>query len=157
MLTAWLVAVGQNGDSGALQRGGVGILPLASPARVARRAQPQADKCQGVLFAFGDIDLLTGGNGFQHVRQAEQDAVDGLHVPQPGAVVLGVGATLPEVFRIESDNLEKQLAVGVGVGVSRHDPPLRVAPGGCSRWEQVGRLQPHRGHDCGKFATCMTP
>jgi hypothetical protein len=98
--------------------------PFTDAASVAGSRNTKFPKVIGVLFAFYDPDGVTKRNSLQHLWQSIRHLPLTAHPPHPAVarlrgIIIGSRApTLPKIFRVESDDLEYEIAALVHVVIS---------------------------------------
>ena len=77
-----------------------------------------------VFFTFCDVDRLSGRNRSFHFWQPVEDARHVLEIPNPCTGFGGIGAALPEIFRLITDSLENEGALFIQIIVRDHEAPF---------------------------------
>src|SRR5262249_1221278 len=123
-LAPCLVVVFEDQDVTACERVDAVVRPVT--ARDRGRAVIERRNTLSIFLAFPDKDAAVWI--LQQFRQAVWDAAAAFHAPYPTA--FAIRSPLAEVFRLKPADLIEQLALVVGVVVSRDDVALRLAAGG---------------------------
>src|SRR5262249_17562015 len=132
-------------DTCAVEIGCVVRAPLAGAHGVTGRYSADGLDGEHVLLALDDVDGFVFDHAGDELRYVERHAANALHVPDPSAVP--IRATLAEVFREVTNDLEQERSVVVVVVVRRSDAALDIGFG-----EQVGHRQAERLHYRFRFA-----
>src|SRR5207249_2692764 len=115
------------------QGGDVVVSPFTGAAGVAGGHLAGVLEGVDVLLALDDINHVAVGDGTAHFREVVQHPAGVVQLPDP--TVVTVGSALPEVLRVEPDDLVQELAVLVDVVVRVDDAGFGAAVG--RRFEQV--------------------
>ena len=115
------VVVRDDDDVGVLEMLAMLGLPFASASGVACGWNADRPKPIDVTFAFDDEHQLFERDLLGEFGQAIGNLADAFDGPNPFARLIGVGAALAEILRIEAANLKKEDAVLVEIVIGRDD------------------------------------